>query len=128
MAASDGTAEPAEFTISTPDFDTEIRAADGWTVLTVGGEVDLATVGRFREGLHEAQGSPRVLVDLSELTFIDSSGINALVAAYHRIPTHGELRVVGLRPNIRKVFEITGLISLFGTDTPDDPVPTSIDS
>ena len=87
-----------------------------------------ATVERFRNALLEAQGSPRVVVDLSAVTFLDSSGLHALVAAYHRVPAGGELRVVGLRPNVRKVFEITGLLALFGDDAPDDPLPASIDS
>jgi anti-anti-sigma factor len=110
------------------ELDTDVRAEDGRAVLAVGGEVDLATVGRFRAALLEAQGSPRVLVDLSDVTFLDSSGVNALLAAYHRVPAGGELRVVGLRPNVRKVFEITGLLALFGADTPDDPLPALIDS
>lgn len=97
-------------------------------MLVVGGEVDLATVERFRDALLEAQGSPRVVVDLTAVTFLDSSGLKALVAAYHRVPAGGELRVVGLRPNIRRVFEITGLLALFGNDTPADALPASIDS
>ena len=56
------------------------------------------------------------MVDLSGVTFMDSTGINALVAAHHRMPQDGELRVVGLRSNVQRVFEITGLDVLF---TPD---------
>jgi anti-anti-sigma regulatory factor len=60
---------------------------------------------------------------------MDSAGINALVGAYHRKAPNGELRVVGMRANIRRVFEITGLLALFQDDpvqddpVQDDPVP-----
>lgn len=110
------------------NLDTDVRAESGRAVLAVGGEVDLATVERFRNALLEAQGSPRVVVDLSAVTFMDSSGLNALVAAYHRVPAGGELRVTGLRTNVRKVFEITGLLALFGDDAPNDPPLACIDS
>ncbi len=128
--STDRTCEPSKRLSSGvgAGLDTDIRTAGGRAVLAVGGEVDLGTAERFRNALLEAQGSPRVVVDLSAVTFLDSSGLHALVAAYHRVPAGGELRVVGLRPNVRKVFEITGLLALFGDDAPDDPLPASIDS
>jgi anti-anti-sigma factor len=82
-------------------------------VLEVSGEVDLATVEQFRTALLDAQRSERVVVDLSGVTFMDSAGINALVGAYHRKLPNGELRLVGMRSNIQRVFEITGLLALF---------------
>jgi anti-anti-sigma factor len=101
-------------------LDTNVRAEGGCAVLAVRGEVDAATGDRFRSALLEAQRSSHVVVDLSAVTFMDSVGVNALVGAYHRMPAGGELRVVGLRPNIRRVFEITGLLALFGVDASDD--------
>ena len=71
----------------------------------------------FRHALLEVQLASRVVVDLNDVTFMDSAGINALVGAYHRVPPNGELRLIGLRPNVRKVLEITGLLALF----PDEP-------
>jgi anti-anti-sigma factor len=91
-------------------------------VLEVGGEVDLATVEQFRAALADAQRSERVVVDLTGVSFMDSAGVNALVGAYHRSLPNGELRLVGMRSNVRRVFEITGLFALF-QDDPGDPRP-----
>jgi anti-anti-sigma factor len=44
---------------------------------------------------------------------MDSAGINALVGAYHRKLPNGELGVIGMRSNLQRVFEITGLVALF---------------
>jgi anti-anti-sigma factor len=54
------------------------------------------------------------------VTFMDSAGVNALVGAYHRVSADDELRLVGLRPNVRRVFEITGLLEVFKVDLSDD--------
>jgi anti-sigma B factor antagonist len=112
---------------SAPVTDLQISAHNegDLTVLTVSGEVDAATTERFRAALVEVQGL-RVVVDLSGVTFLDSAGISALIAARHRLPSGGELRVIGLRPNVRRVLEITGLLDFFNVDTPDDrPAPSS---
>lgn len=103
------------------ELDTSIRAEGDRTVLAVGGEVDIVTVESFDQALQDAQRSPRVVVDLSGVTFMDSAGINALVGAYHRVAADGELRLVGLRSNVRRVFEITGLLELFEVDLSGEP-------
>ena len=97
-------------------------------ILAVGGEVDIVTVESLQKALLDAQRSPRVIVDLSEVTFMDSAGINALVAAYHRVPADGELRLIGLRANVRRVFEITGLLELFRVDPSDDSPSDPVES
>jgi anti-anti-sigma factor len=94
-------------------------------VLEVNGEVDLATVEQFRAALLDAQRSERVVVDLSGVTFMDSAGVNALVGAYHRKLPNGELRLVGMRSNVQRVFEITGLLALFQDDQQNHRSPVS---
>ena len=118
---TDRTGQPAgpEGPGSPARLETTIRTEGGETVLAVGGEVDIVSVESFREALLAAQRAPRVVIDLSDVTFIDSSGINALVGAWHGVAPGSTLRLVGLRPNVRKVFEITGLLELFGVDRPD---------
>ena len=101
-------------------LDTSIRTEGEHATLTVGGEVDIATVDSFRQALLDAQRSRRVVVDLSGVTFMDSAGVNALIGAYHRVSADDELRLVGLRPNVRRVFEITGLLEVFKVDPSDD--------
>jgi anti-anti-sigma factor len=57
-------------------------AADGASIVAIGGELDLSTIPRMQAPLLEQIGQrPAVLVDLSGLTFIDSSGIGILIHA-----------------------------------------------
>lgn len=76
------------------------------------GELDLATAPVFRQSLVDAinSGAARVVVDLAEVTFIDSTGLGVLVGAIKRARANGaELVAVSAAPSIRKVFEITGI-------------------
>jgi anti-sigma B factor antagonist len=100
-----------------PQLSIRVVAKDQGVVVAVGGEIDIATVPQFRNALLEVQLASRIVVDLNDVTFMDSAGSNALVGAYHRVPPNAELRLIGLRPNVRKVPEITGLLALF----PDEP-------
>ncbi|GGM26504.1 hypothetical protein GCM10010129_83730 [Streptomyces fumigatiscleroticus] len=85
---------------------------DGITVLSLQGEVDLYTAARLRPALAAgtAGSCPRLVVDFRGVSFMDSSGLNALLAA-HRVmrDTPGWLRLAGLRPVVRRVVEITGV-------------------
>ena len=99
---------------------------DGFAVLEVAGEVDVATAPRLRQQLVETASSGRdtLIVDLSDVEFLDSTGLGVLVSGLKRFRTlGGDLVVVGTRPRILKVFEITGLTTVFGMyDTVDDAV------
>ena len=93
-----------------------VRRDRGYAVVAVAGEVDIATVTRLRESLFELAASGRSLVvDLDQVSFIDSSGLAALVGAARRAAAHGaRLQVVCARPRTRQLFRLTGL---------DGPVP-----
>jgi anti-sigma B factor antagonist len=90
---------------------------DGVTVLSVTGEVDVATAPALRSRLDDTVdtvGGGTVVVDLTGVTFIDSTGLGVLIGARKRCSEAGrELRVVVSEPRILKVFEITGLTDLF---------------
>lgn len=87
-------------------------AAGGCAVVTVVGELDLHTAPRLREALlplaEEAGAS--VVVDLTEVPFLDSSGLTVFVVALKRLREQGgSLRLVAPSPRVVKVFAITGL-------------------
>ena len=88
-----------------------IRSERGHAIATVAGEIDISTVSRLRERLFERAASSRHLViDLDQVTFIDSAGLSALVGAANRTAAHGgSLHVVCARPKILKLFRLTGL-------------------
>jgi anti-sigma B factor antagonist len=89
----------------------QIRRDRGHAIVAVAGDVDIATVTRLREGLFELAATGRTLVvDLDQVSFIDSSGLAALVGAAKRAAAHGaSLQVVCARPRTRQLFRLTGL-------------------
>ncbi len=90
----------------------ESRLDDGSTLVTLGGELDLFTAGAELEELLEecAEGACHVVLDMSEVTFIDSTGLALLVKTERRLSA-ARRRLVILRPhaNVRQVLELTGL-------------------
>jgi anti-sigma B factor antagonist len=90
-----------------------VRREQGYEIVAVAGEVDIATVTRLRERLFELAASGRPLVvDLDQVRFIDSAGLAALVGAARRAAAHGaSLQAVCARPQTRQLFRLTGLDS-----------------
>ena len=85
-------------------------------LIELGGEIDLYTAPEFKERMAEIidEGKTRVVVDLSQATFIDSTTLGVLVGGVKRLrPTGGSLALVCTDENITKIFEITGLDRVF---------------
>jgi len=79
----------------------------------VAGEIDIATADILRSALERARESGRrdIWVDLSDVTFMDSSGLNALVRADHDFAGHnGRLTVICPTGPVRRTLELTGLV------------------
>ena len=98
------------------DIEIEVAQRGGSTVVAARGEVDVATAPALRDGIDKAvdDGGGAVVVDLTGVTFIDSTGLGVLIGGRKRCIDAGrELRVVVTEPRILKVFEITGLTELF---------------
>jgi len=87
------------------------RREPGYVVATVAGEVDIATVARLRERLSALASAGLPLVaDLDQVSFIDATGLGALVGVARRAAAHGAgLYVVCARPQTRRLFRVTGL-------------------
>lgn len=89
----------------------EVRHEQDCVIVTVAGEIDISTVTRLRERLFEiaASGNPLV-VDLDQVTFIDSVGLSVLVGAANRTAAHGgSLQVACAPAKIRELLRLTGL-------------------
>jgi anti-sigma B factor antagonist len=94
-------------------FAAKVTEFDNDSLVVLSGELDMATASTLTHALDPllAQGSCEVILDLSGLTFIDSSGIAAMVEAQHRLSEKGrELSVHGARRSALRVFEIAGLL------------------
>lgn len=90
--------------------------------LTVSGEVDLSVAGPFQQHLEElvASASSPALVDLSHVTFMDSSGLAALAAAQRDATDRGaEIVLVNCSEPVQRVIEITGLDSVLRLESCD---------
>ncbi len=90
---------------------------DGASVVTVVGEVDVHTAPQLDEALTALveAANYRLIVDLSGVEFLDSTGLGVLVKALKRVREHdGSLDVVASADRITKVFRITGLDSAIG--------------
>ncbi len=89
----------------------------GTVVVTVRGELDTYTAPRLRDDfkdLIDDQGNLTVVVDLGEMTFVDSSGLAVLVEALKRMRCHGgNLTLANPNRNTAKVLEISGLDRVF---------------
>jgi anti-sigma B factor antagonist len=103
-------------------FDVEVIEDDVSLVVRVSGDVDLATSPQLREALERAitGGVQLVRLDMTGVTFLDSSGISVLVDAKQRLQDNGARLVLhGVGDRIARVLEISGLGSFF--DTSDQP-------
>lgn len=102
----------------TTDINFDVAESDqhGVPVLTVRGEVDVSTAPELRERLllMAERGPATAVVDLTDVSFVDSTALGVLVSGVKRLRSAGgELHLVVTQPHITKVFEITGLSEVF---------------
>jgi len=96
------------------DFAVHARAVGAATVIAVSGELDIHTAPDLTEVLRPAiaAGQP-VIVDLTDVTFMDSSGLSVFVTALKRAREAGTtLVLVVSEPRVMRVFSITGIDTL----------------
>jgi anti-sigma B factor antagonist len=100
-----------------PALSWEIAGADHAPVVALHGEIDLSTSPLLRATLVSLidGGARELTVDMSEVTFVDSTGLGVLVGALQLLQSHGGdgLSVRGVGPVVRRVFELTGLDAVF---------------
>ncbi|MFC9293828.1 STAS domain-containing protein [Streptomyces sp. NPDC057011] len=98
-------------------------SGDGRLVVFVGGEMDIERAPMLRDALHTAITQPggpgEIVVDLAELSFCDSAGLNALIQARHTAQEHGKhISLRAPRPQFLRLLAMTGTDTLFPiTDT-----------
>ena len=93
------------------------RSQGDHTIVTLAGEIDLYTAPRLQTELHAAMRSADpalVVVDMSGVEFCDSTGMNVLLAAHRQACERGgDLALAAPRAAVRKILEVTGLMSVF---------------
>ena len=101
---------PPEFALTEENLD------DDRHVIAVRGEIDLFTAPELKGAVVGAidAGRTRLVIDLSETSFLDSTALGVLIGALKRLRTRdGVMTIVNRDANIAKTFEITGLDQIF---------------
>ncbi len=89
---------------------------DGAQIVAVNSErIDAAMAIQFKEDMRvqTETGPARVILDLSQVKFIDSSGLGAIVAAMKQLGGARRLDLAGLTPVVEKVFRLTRMDTVF---------------
>jgi len=116
---------PPEFALTEDALDAERH------VVAVRGEIDLFTAPELKQKLTDAieGGKTRIVVDLSETTFLDSTALGVLIGAVKRLRSRdGRLTIVNVDDNIAKTFEITGLDQIFPISATRDEAVKALDA
>lgn len=98
------------------EFDVDVDENGGATTIRIRGEVDLYTAPKLRERLEQvvAGEDQQVVVELSEMDFIDSTGLGVLVGALKQVREHGgDMVLRNPSRSTHKILEIAGLTKLF---------------
>ena len=104
-------AEPDRFGI------VAVREDEHSVAVSPAGDLDVSTSPKLLACIEEllAEGRSRIVLDLQAVTFIDSSGLGALVKAHKKAAPPAELTVVQARPHIYRAMEISGILKVIRT-------------
>jgi anti-anti-sigma factor len=110
------------------DYTSTVRHAAGRVVLTAAGDVDLAAHGRFQADIDQVwDGSTDLVLDCSQITFLDSMGLRVLVTTIQRADEHGR-KVTLAAPSqpVVRVLDRAGIREMFTeVETAPEDVPDS---
>jgi anti-sigma B factor antagonist len=104
--------------MAVPLLDLHVTASGGVIVVEVGGEIDVASAPELRDCLNQTidAGSRRLVVDLRQVSFIDSEGLGVLVGAKRRLRgpgRDGSIQLVCADGLVVRVLRISGLDGVF---------------
>jgi anti-sigma B factor antagonist len=106
-----------------------VNRKDGVAIVQLGGELDLYNAPAVREALQEASsdGPQRVVVDLSDVDFIDSTALGVLIEARSRFSNRKAFLLAGPGLETRRALEISGLDRHFAVhESVDDALSTDL--
>lgn len=106
--------------MATPDdsFSISSERLDGGIRIRPRGDLDIGTTEVLDEELRRAEdGHARIEVDLGELTFMDSTGLQVLLLAHRRAAENGRrMTVLNVPPRVMRLLELTGVLDELGLD------------
>lgn len=84
-------------------------------VVMIRGEIDIYTAPKLKETLFQIveNGAEEIIVNLSDVTYLDSAGLGVFVGTYKMICSRkGRFELVGLSKRMQRLFDITGLADI----------------
>ena len=94
-----------------------IRQVGSVTVIDATGRITLGEgASAFRDAIRDlaTKGDKKILVNLSDVSYIDSSGIGEMVSSYTTVTNHGgQLKLLGLNKRVKDLLQITKLYTVF---------------
>lgn len=92
-----------------------LRGKNRTIIINVKGELDLVTATEFRETVDktmEEMVAINLIVDLTNVNFIDSSGLGVILGRFRKITANeGKMILTGLNPNLKRILELSGILS-----------------
>jgi anti-sigma B factor antagonist len=117
-----GSSAPVPFAISRRELDARTSA------ISIAGELDLATAPQLKWMLLDAleEGHSRLVVDLSQATFMDSTALGVLVGVDRSLESGATLAIVCANASLLKIFELSGMDGVFAIfPTLDEALPSA---
>ncbi|HET7841662.1 MAG TPA: STAS domain-containing protein [Terriglobia bacterium] len=110
---------------SPPQLNLRVESREGETVVVCTGWLTAEFTGKFKSDVKALlPGAKRIVLDLSPLTYMDSSGIGAVVGVYVSARTSGcAFRVVNMNKHVRELLRMTHLLGVFESTS---PTPTKL--
>ena len=91
----------------------DVSHVDGITWVTVDGEIDLDSAVALRAPLEKLDRDSHVLVDMADVRFMDSTGVNVLITQHLRMSEHGgSIHISNPSDPVRRLIEVTGLTEI----------------
>lgn len=94
----------------------KIESKNGLTVCRIEGEIDINSSPDIKKAFDKliSKKEPKMIINFSKVTYVDSSGLATLVEVLKNMRTYGgRMRLANLSPKIKSLFEITKLDKLF---------------
>lgn len=106
------------------DIKVNVREAQGDTyVVDLNGEIDVYTSPKVKDAVGDLidKGHYNLVINLEKVRYIDSTGLGVLIGGLKRVREHGgTVNLVCTNPQIKKIFDITGLVKIFGIYDDED--------
>src|ERR1700687_5867154 len=94
-----------------------MNGAPACSVVDLNGEIDVYTSPKVKETISDLidKGHYTLIINLENVRYIDSTGLGVLIGGLKRVREHsGTVHLVCTNPQIKKIFDITGLVKIFG--------------